>query len=221
MRIRKGFTLIEILAVMGIIIVLMALILPTVTSSMQKANTATAKTILEKLEMAVRNYESAFGIYPPDLSYQYLGKILYSQNFGALRPVLQYEKNQTVDEDGITATIDDFDDLFYADPWGNRYYYFYYDDKGHGQGDNANKEATPDIVTLFTELLNSLKENTTSTPKKAERRHLILDPGPDPENPYSTKKLQQGFLIWSSGPDTTNGTEDDIGNWGYTRNKMI
>lgn len=210
MKIRQGFTLVEILAVIGIILVLMAFILPTVTSSMLKANIASAKANLEKIEMAVRNYESAFGIYPPDLSHQYLGEIKTSRNFGAVRPMLDYEKSQTIDEDNDT---DSTNDIFYKDPWGNRYYYFYYDDNGNGQGDDGNKDVVNNIVARFTELCNFLKSKTP------DRRSLILDPGPN--NDYSTKKLQQGFLIWSAGPDTVTGSDDDIGNWGFTRNKML
>ena len=201
MKIRQGFTLVEILAVIGIIIVLMAFILPTVTSSMLKANIAAAKANLEKIEMAVRNYESAFGIYPPDLSYQYLGEIKTSRNFGAVRPMLQYEKSQTMAGNSAAEK-----DLVYKDPWGNRYYYFYYDN-GVQQGDTAE----------FTPLETFLTKNTTLG--RSERRHLILDPGPN--NDYSTKKLQQGFLVWSRGPDTVTGSDDDVGNWGFTRNKML
>lgn len=209
MQVRKGFTLVEILAVMGIIIILMALVLPTVTSSMQKANIAAAKASLEKIEMAVRNFESAFGYYPSDLSCENLGVMKTSRNFGAVRPVLQFEKNQTVDEDGNSATTHD---IFYKDPWGNRFYFVYYDDSGVEQGDDGNKDVSNNIAARFTELSNFLKSKTP------DRRSLILDPGAD--NKYTNKKLQQGFLIWSAGPDTLNGSDDDIGNWGFTRNKM-
>ena len=208
MQVRKGFTLVEILAVMGIIIVLMALVLPTVTSSMQKANIAAAKASLEKIEMAIRNYESAFGVYPTDLSYQYLGTLKTSRIFGAVRPMLQFEKTQTME--GSTSLDKD---RVYKDPWGNRYFFFYYDN-GIGKGD----------TTEFFNLRAYLKEKTTA-PIRSERRNLILDKGTDgvydeSNPPAGDDKLQQGFLIWSAGPDTLNGSDDDIGNWGFTRNKM-
>lgn len=221
MQVRKGFTLVEILAVMGIIIILMALVLPTVTSSMQKANIAAAKASLEKIEMAVRNFESAFGYYPSDLSCENLGVMKTSRNFGAVRPVLQYEKNQTVDEDGNPTTTND---IFYKDPWGNRFFFVYYDDNGVEQGDDGNKDAANNIAARFKELCDFLKSKDTKDWKFLE---LILDRGPRPTGfekdmtkQFLTQKLQQGFLIWSAGPDTLNGSDDDIGNWGFTRNKM-
>jgi hypothetical protein len=34
-------------------------------------------------------------------------------------------------------------------------------------------------------------------------------------------RLTHGFVVWSTGPDTVSGSEDDMGNWGHTRSKML
>lgn len=158
MKKRAAFTIIELLAIIGIIIVLMGIFVPTIGKAMNKANIASAKSMVAKLEIAVRNYYDAFGIYPPEMTYQYLGQKLYSSRQGVVNPVLVFEDN---------LTSGSGDSKYYIDPWGESYQ-FYYDGK------------TP--VTEFNLLVgNSLTESFiyNSATSRITKPFIVWSKGPE------------------------------------------
>ena len=116
----NGFTLIELLTTMGIILVIMALTFTSAGISMFKAKLTATKSIIAKLETAVQIYYNAFGEYPPDLSYRYLGRKLNSPEHGEILPVLQFESKS------VKEYIEgDINTSFYIDPWDNPYLYYF------------------------------------------------------------------------------------------------
>lgn len=62
---RKAFTLVELLAVIAIIGVLMALLLPTLIGAMRQARVGVAKSDLAQLALALERFQADFGDYPP------------------------------------------------------------------------------------------------------------------------------------------------------------
>lgn len=65
-RSRRGFTLVELLIVIGIIAVLASMLLPAIRSVTRSSRTAAAETLIHRLASAIEMYAHEQVFYPPD-----------------------------------------------------------------------------------------------------------------------------------------------------------
>lgn len=204
MTCRRGFTMIELLVVMGILVVLVGIIVPTTFRARRNAKVSQTASMIQQMSLALANYETEFGDYPPS-TLKDCGLTVNKQNDGIESlvaclstmkkngPYYDFDEDRLANADG--DRVPDFNDSYlkkglayeYLDPWGNPFIYFHNRDY-----------QSPEIVSKYRVL-----DKTTfkAIPQKSEKT--------------GNWHGFDSFQLWSAGPDGKNedGEGDDITSW--------
>ncbi len=90
---RRGFTLIELMVVIAIIALLIALLLPAVQAAREAARRMSCTNNLKQLGLAMTNYETAIGGFPPSMCATGVGSnVTWINGWSALSRVLPYSE---------------------------------------------------------------------------------------------------------------------------------
>ena len=116
----RGFTMVELLVVMGIIILLIGLILPAVMKAQQAAAMNRAKTEVQSLKMALEKYMRDYrqppvgaGSDTPSTTTATIGRMLRGESVGGMNS--RKQRYMEISPKSLNAAGD------FVDPWGTAY----------------------------------------------------------------------------------------------------
>jgi prepilin-type N-terminal cleavage/methylation domain-containing protein len=118
-RLRK-FTLIEMIAVIAIIAILMAILLPVVTKMTRRAKETKAKAEMQAIALAIKSYESTYGILP----FGGAETVMDSSDYDTMMGVLTNVGGGNTRQIRFLDVPDDYTSKGYVDPWDNDYKIF-------------------------------------------------------------------------------------------------
>ncbi|HEY3323662.1 MAG TPA: prepilin-type N-terminal cleavage/methylation domain-containing protein [Planctomycetota bacterium] len=155
---RAGFTLIEVLVVVSIILLLMGLLLPTIAKLPGRSRARAAKMFIEgELAIALEAYRTDFGSYPP-----------HDQPLGSLG------MPSTIPGQGGSQVLAYY--LCRRHKWGDMGYGPYIRNAGERLRDGIN----PEKKLLISPLGGCYMYSVLTDPNvKGHQRCLVVDPGPD------------------------------------------
>jgi prepilin-type N-terminal cleavage/methylation domain-containing protein len=203
-RSARGFTLLELLVVMGILVVLVGLLLPGIRLARQRARMGEAKQTIQNVGLALQSYFGDHGDYPPS-TLKDVGIPTNRLNDGieSLVACLATTRMsgpyfdfpdvylQNYDGDSIPdfnhSFFDDRSGYEFTDPWGNPYIYFH----------NRDYER-PGVASRYRFQDGKVQQAAPAKSKKKGVFHGF-----------------DSYQLWSAGPngENENGGGDDIPSW--------
>ncbi|MFA6563734.1 MAG: type II secretion system protein [Verrucomicrobiia bacterium] len=217
-----GFTLVELLVVISIIVVLMGLLFPTINTVKNAANKAKAGAAIQSLCGAAKSYNNEYGKWPepandqdfvlvfnglmnPQTGQKITNGQAANDNPRAIQFMEVKIKDVTIPGSGNQSPL-----AFY-DPWSMPYGYCFDNGKKGSYYGGPFQNGQPSNLQAWTD--NTAYDNNVPVPFKDDSSSTMVIPG--------------GFAFFSDGPDTRSGTdqsepgsknltkayEDDVRSW--------
>ncbi len=182
----KGFTLIEILAVLAIISVMAGLLIMAAKGARKRADTDAARAGVSFVTAKIDAYRSKRGDLPPDL--------------GGAAVTTEFEIYETLDKWGFAVPPDK-----QVDPWGNPYIIVL--DRDYGAPFNMN--ASPDYTTPpFNKMAGMY---SAAAPQPKEIKDAAANPYNNESGGFQVISAGPDGLVSQTGSDDVNA--DNFFNW--------
>ncbi len=121
-RKKKNFTIIELIVVIAIIAVLMALLMPVVNKMSKRAKETKAKAEMQSITIAIKSYESTYGLLPVPASWANGDTgTPYSNLMNLLTNVPAGSNSRSI---RFLDVPEDYTANGYVDPWGNKFHVY-------------------------------------------------------------------------------------------------
>jgi len=197
-----GFTLVELLVVISIIVVLMGLLFPTINVVKNAANKAKASAVIQSLCTAAKSYNNEYGKWPEPANDQdfilvFNGlmnpqtgqKVTNGQAANDNPRALQFMEFKI--KDVTIPGVGNQSPLAFYDPWSMPYAYCFDNGKKGSYYGGPFQNGVPSNLQSWTD--NTAYDNQVPVPFKDDASSSTIIPG--------------GFAFFSDGPDTRSGTD--------------
>lgn len=191
----RAFTLVELLVVMGVIVILMSLLVPTLNAIRGQMNVAKTVSIIHGISMGLDAYKSVHGVYPPDKGVRTHAQLNLSSEclvYYLSGAAIAYDPNNP--PPGFKWRHALFQDSTGS---GRKATTIYYEFDGDCLADFDN-DRIPEVIDPWQNQLiyNTGTSTNSDLNQNKQPRHRVAE-----------------FDIYAPGPDRKPGTKDDVTSW--------
>jgi len=191
----RAFTLVELLVVMGVIVILMSLLVPTIGAIRRQMNQAKTETIIHGISMALNAYKTTFYTYPPDKATGTHADLDLSSEC-----VAYYLSGASIAYNPASP------------PSGFAWRHELFQDSG-----DSGRKAMDVFYQFKDDMLVDYDKDKIPEIKGPYQKHMIYNSGSSTDgsfNQYGAPRHNiKKFDIFFVGPDQKYGTDDDVRNW--------